>query len=484
MIRSEVPRLIGPGGTHQHGVERLVVVVVLPDPDQRPQTQPFPRGAFFFDRRLRGVMQRVEGGPVGVGNGSLRVIRVPLVLHQIVALLRHPDVRGCAADREKRPGVRRLACPHGVVVVDRERLPLASDNERQHPVRHIHRIAAEGVPRSSRDHGMAVQQVHHAAHFVVEFVFPAGLIIVVIRRRLGPHAMHQPQLLVGMGVVPMLERPVKRGRQDGVQPDGIGVRGRHQAEPMRIGRIVGREFGREFAGSRCAEVDALHEKRAPAPVLLDFKPLAVRARRRLRLRRAAYGRHRAADVPECRELLPRIGVVRGEGHRSSERGDGRVGPAASRAYQAKTVPTVGIEGIDPQRRGEAPLGVLDLVVPQSHESKADLHFGQTRAERIRHGEACSRDRNAVCPVGLPGAVRHGGGALRASQYLKDEGGGDHGCARVPAGANPVRVMLPHTWRYRIADQNARRRNQTVICRYPKFSSMAYSSRRPKSPQRR
>src|SRR5207302_1785930 len=79
-------------------------------------------------------------------------------------------------------------------------------------------VAAEGMSPSSRNHCMAVHEIDHASHLALEFALPGGVVVIVVRRGLGPHAVNHPEHAIGMGVVPVLESPIELGRQDRIEP--------------------------------------------------------------------------------------------------------------------------------------------------------------------------------------------------------------------------------------------------------------------------
>src|SRR5437667_9189141 len=72
VVRSEVSGDIGGRWPDEHRVEAFAVVVVLFEPDIVPQSEAAAERLLRSRRRLGGMMQGIESGPVGIGNRPQR----------------------------------------------------------------------------------------------------------------------------------------------------------------------------------------------------------------------------------------------------------------------------------------------------------------------------------------------------------------------------------------------------------------------------
>jgi hypothetical protein len=129
-----------------------------------------------------------------------------------------------------------------------------------------------------------MNEVRHAAHLRAELVAPGRVVEVVVRRKLGPDTVDQPQRPVGMRRVPCPERTVEGRGKDRVEPDGIGVHGRQRVQPARIERGIGGKLGGKPPGERYAQVHALDPDGPPAGGRPDLEALTRHPRRQLHLR--------------------------------------------------------------------------------------------------------------------------------------------------------------------------------------------------------
>ena len=79
VIRGEVAGDVRGGGTDDHRVERLAVVVVLLEPHVRGEAQTLPQCLLLGGSGLGGVVQGVERRPIGVGDRPRCAPDLPLV---------------------------------------------------------------------------------------------------------------------------------------------------------------------------------------------------------------------------------------------------------------------------------------------------------------------------------------------------------------------------------------------------------------------
>src|SRR5439155_13193709 len=158
---------------------------VLFEPDIVRQSEAAAERLLLSRRRLGGMMQGIESGPVGIGNRPRSVPDVPLVSQHIVALLRHPHVGGRAAVHgEEAPGIYRglRAGAPRVVRADRIRLPLPADDVCKHVVGDIVGATTPRVSRVPADRGVPVHNVYHPPHLRSELLLPPWIIIIAAWR--------------------------------------------------------------------------------------------------------------------------------------------------------------------------------------------------------------------------------------------------------------------------------------------------------------
>ena len=149
------------------------------------------------------------------------------------------------------------------------------------------------MSRPGGDQRAAVHDVHHAPHLGTQLGQPPGRVVVAARRRLGPHAVNQPERVVGVLLVPPQEGPVEGGREHRVETHRVRVRPGNEREPAGVRGVVRRELRWEAARESRAQVHALHVEGAPRLGDPDFETFAGNAGRNVRAPgwRGRGGRH-------------------------------------------------------------------------------------------------------------------------------------------------------------------------------------------------
>ena len=250
-------------------------------------------------RRLRRVVNRVGRRPVRVRDRAQRVVRVELVRVEIVAL-RAPSTR-LSADalpmREKAARVTARLLHFLVVQHDRIRLPLAADDIRHDPRRNIRIVVAAGMAGRRCKIRRAVQQVDHMAHLGLVVGVESRIVEVVVRRQLGPHAVHEVQDAVRMREIPSADSPVKRRRKNRIDAHHIRVHRRDRVEPAGVQRRIRRKLRRKLSRHREPHVHALHIEGLPALTDAELEVLADGARREIERRGPMFHDRRDSPVP-------------------------------------------------------------------------------------------------------------------------------------------------------------------------------------------
>ena len=417
VIGGEIASQIRRGRAYQHRVERVHVVVVFLEPRVGRKTVAPAQGLLLRPARLRGVPQRVERRPIGVGDRPLGVVDVPFIPQQLVTLLREPHVcRRAALHGEKPSPVGATPVRPAVVRADRKRLPLPPQHERQHMIRDVGVVAPPRMPRARGDQRPTVHHIHRPPHLAAEVGLPTEGVVIAARRQLRPHPVHQPERVVGVPFVPTRERPIKRGREDGVQPHRVRVGPGDQLEPACVGGVVGGELRWELPRQRGAEVDAFHVKRLPASRGPHLEALPLCARRDLRLGAARRGRGREPRVHAPGEqLIHRVGVARRERDRPAQRQHCIAPPAQPPPGHAQAVPAVRGGRVRRDRTLEQSLRLPGAPLAQQHEPDANHGLDLGRAQRLGGGELGQRGPERSTAVGAPSAVDRYGRRVRTDR---------------------------------------------------------------------
>ena len=355
------------GGVNEVGIERRPVLLVRRQSVVGPVVREAPELHLFVVRRLRRVLDRVRRRPVRVGDRAQGVVRVELVREQVVALRCHPYVRRTGgADREESAGVFSWRFHPLVVEDDRIRLPLSSHDVRDRPRRDVGVVATSCVSGRRCEIRGAVQEIHHALDLGVVAGVEGGVVEVIVRRQLRPHAVHDVEGPIGVREIPAPHGTIERRRQNRIDAKRVGVHRRNRVEPPCVERRVGRELRRELSGESHPHVDALDEEGTPRVAHAKLEVFAGRPGGELE-RSWTTARRSSGSFPvrgQPGEQSSRAGVLWIERHRPPRRpnGAGEIPPPVRRGR--KPIPRVGVGGIPLGDALEGALRFDELVESQ------------------------------------------------------------------------------------------------------------------------
>ena len=252
---------------HPHGVESNRIVVVLLGLLRWPLFAGAEERQFLLLRRLGGMRERVERGPVGVGDGPLRVVALHLVPGEVVALLGEPCFnRVSLRQGDVRSAIAGAVRTQRVVRDHRIRLPFPADDVPEGPRRYVCGVQAARAPWRRLDGCIAMEQAHDALHLVAELRRPLRVVVPLLPltgRQFRPHSVDQPDRFLRMGKVPRSQRGVEVRRVNGVHAYRVRIHLRHHRKPTVVGAIVRRELGGVFAWQGRPEIDGLDPQRLP-----------------------------------------------------------------------------------------------------------------------------------------------------------------------------------------------------------------------------
>jgi hypothetical protein len=235
------------GGVQGHGV--LFMEGACPR-GLHPFPAGLPQAVLLLEAGLAFPGEGVQGGPVDEAQRSCGAVGLPLVLGQAVQDLGEIGLKGARpgeglyeAAPVGPPRVALVVGGHGVG------LKLPPHQKAQGPRGDVGGVVPVGVAGLGRAAEVAVEGVQDLPPFQEE-LFQEGALPVPVALLLGefrPDALEEVEGALGVGQVVAQEGPVEGGRQEGVDPDGVGPHGGEELQPGPVEPDLLRELGREAA---------------------------------------------------------------------------------------------------------------------------------------------------------------------------------------------------------------------------------------------
>ncbi len=249
-----------------------------------------------------------------------------------------------------------------------------------------------------------MDHVRDSPHLLAKFSLPFGVVEIVFGRELGPHPVDEPERPVGPGQVPPAERAIERRRQNGIEPDRVGVHASDELEPAGIGSRIGRKLGGKLPRQGRTQVHSVDIEAAPAPTLgWYFEVIAMNPRGDLLFGGPAPWRLGGPAVPVGVEMGEDVdcGVILGvEPDRAERCGVGADSVAPPPADQGEPVPAVGVGAVPLGDDEEQGVGVAEPVLAEPRVCQPDLRV-EIVAEPVGVGEALRGHGDGIGPIGAP-----------------------------------------------------------------------------------
>ena len=241
--------------------------------------------------RLGGMAHGIERGPVHERNGVRHPVPLRLVRGGEIQLAPQPALhRGPPIHRE----VGALELGHRRVRflgdANRVGLPLASQEPAGEIRRHVGRVASRRVAGPGCQDRLAVDRIHRRADLGLELLPEPGIPEIILRRKLRPDLLEEPDRRAGVCQVLFAKRLVEGGRMERVDANRVRVNLAREGEPAAVVRAGDGELTGEMAGGSRAQVDAADEHGTRGAVHDDLEPVPAGAHVPGRIFRPGQGR--------------------------------------------------------------------------------------------------------------------------------------------------------------------------------------------------